>query len=440
MIKKFFKQIPIGICGLALGLAALGNVLIADNNFTYTNPIGDGFPEPVPRQAILQGATIFRYILGVLSLICLLLFIGRLIADFKHVSAELKTPVPLSTLPTATMAMMLLAALIAPHASTFAIIVWFVAIALQLAIMVLFIWRFVIGLRKIEKGLRLKNVFPSWFIQAVGIVTASVTAGLMNPLFDFNLLIIGQIAFWMGFVLYFPTLVFVIARMAKVRIFQEPAKKTIAIFAAPTSLMVVGYFQAFQMLPPRIAGMPVRAPGVFGPNTVPAAYGNLYFFYFLMLMAVITYVFVLVKMISLLRIRYYPSYSAFTFPLVISALAFRITANVLTALIMLPQPGAIPFAPYAGFAHTELMVHIANFMRHFASFALILAIAACLFVLIHYVKNFFFWCSFSKKDKGTDIHLLEQKNKPALATASATPAPKVETNTTTDNPATEDNQ
>jgi len=82
---KFIKSIPMAICGLSLALAALGNLLL-----------------PLPHGQII------RYICGVLSLAVLIIFALKVFLDSPRAKEELKTPVPLSVLPTATMAIMLL--------------------------------------------------------------------------------------------------------------------------------------------------------------------------------------------------------------------------------------------------------------------------------------------------------------------------------------------
>jgi exfoliative toxin A/B len=85
--------------------------------------------------------------------------------------------------------------------------------------------------------------------------------------------------------------------------------------------------------------------------------------------AVISYLYVLVMMIFLLKIKFYPTYAAFTFPFVINALAFRAGNNFLSA------QGYGFFAPL-----TPISFWI--------------AVAAVLFVLAHYIGYFRFWLKF----------------------------------------------
>lgn len=314
-MKKFVKSIPIATCGLSLALAALGNLL-----------------RPLP-----HGDTI-RYICGALAFAILIIFAMKIIFDFPHAREEFKTPVPLSVLPTATMATMLLSTYIRPYIGYIALSIWYAAVALHVFIILVFIKRFVFGFK-------LGSVFPSWFIVGVGIVTASVTAPAMGAF------LIGQIAFYFGFVLYFVVLTLVVLRMNKVRVFPEPARKTVAIFTAPMGLLVVGYFSSF-----------------VGPEHVQT---NPTLIYIMLAIAAISYIYVSVMMFSLLKIKFYPTYAAFTFPYVISATAFRLGANFIAT-------------NHHGF----------DFLRIIADITMWIAVAVVLFVLQHYVRYFRFWLKY----------------------------------------------
>jgi len=294
--------------GLALSLAALGNLLL---------PYG----------------VALRYLCGALSAGILVVFALKLLLDSPHAREELKTPLPLSVLPTATMTLMLLSTYIKPYLGVVAVVLWGCAVIAHLGIMGLFVKRFVIGFK-------LANVFPSWFVAFVGIVTASVTA----PVFDAAT--IGQGAFYLGFVLYFVALGLIIWRMAKPGLFfPEPAKPTIAIFTAPMSLLTVGYFSSF----------PQQNAGVV---------------YAMLALALASYLYVSVMMATkLLRLGFYPTYAAFTFPYVISATAFRAGAAFLT------ERGVDFFTPIAQISQW-------------------IAVAVVVYVLVRYLFYFRWWLKF----------------------------------------------
>jgi len=296
------------ISGLSLGLAALGNLLL-----------------------LPFGAEV-RYFCGILSAIVLIIFILKVFLDFPHAREELKTPVPLSVLPTSTMAIMLLCTYIRPYAPDVALYLWYAAVAAHVGIMLLFFKRFILGFK-------IDNVYPSWFVVFVGIVTASVTAPVMDarP--------VGQIAFYIGFVLYFIAMGLIIYRLNKPIHILEPLRLTTVIFTAPMSLCIVGYFSSFEQQ-------------------------NETLIYIMLGIAVISYLFVLAKILfSYLKIRFYPTYSAFTFPLVISATAFRLGNEFLT------EQGIGFFAPVA-------------------QISMWIAVAAVAYVFVHYVRFFRFVLKF----------------------------------------------
>ena len=265
---KFIKAIPLAVSGISLACAALSNLLE------------------------LPG---LREIFGVLSAILLLMFLLRIVFDFSGVKAELNSALPLSALPTSTMALMLLSTYAQSAGISAALYLWFFAIIAHVFIMFLFIKRFVVAFK-------IENVFPSWFVAFVGIVTVSTTAPAMNMLF------IGQTVFYIGLFNYFVCLILVTTRLFKIKSLPEPARPTIAIFTAPMNLLLVGYFNSFS---PHERSAPLV--------------------YVMLTISIISFIFVSVKMVSLLKIKFYPTYAAFTFPFVISATSFRICNNYLSS-------------------------------------------------------------------------------------------------------------
>jgi exfoliative toxin A/B len=117
---------------------------------------------------------------------------------------------------------------------------------------------------------------------------------------------LGQVIFYAGIVLYVAALVPVLIRLFKDKPLPEPARPTFAIFTAPVSLCLAGYMSSF-------------------------AEKNAAIVYTLLAIAAINYIYVTVKMVWLLRLKFYPTYAAFTFPYVISAIAFKMVNAFLTA-------------------------------------------------------------------------------------------------------------
>ena len=300
-MMKFVRSIPMSICGLSLALAALGNLLL---------PYGVGI----------------RYMLGILSAIVLVIFALKLFLDSPHALAELKTPVPLSVLPAATMAIMLLLTYIRPYIGDLAMYLWYAAIAVHLFIMLLFFKRFIL---KFKIG----TVYPTWFIVFVGLVTISVTAPAMGarP--------VGQIAFYAGFALYFIALTLIIYRMVKQIYVPEPLRLTAVIFTAPMSLCIVGYFASFEQR-------------------------NEMLVYIMLTIAVVSYLYVSYRMLTaFLKTKFYPTYAAFTFPYVISAAAFRL-------------------------GNDFLIERGHNFLSPLATLSEWVAVLIVIYVCVHYVRFF----------------------------------------------------
>ena len=107
-------------------------------------------------------------------------------------------------------------------------------------------------------------------------------------------------------------MVLVTVRYAKYKEIPNPAKPLFCIYAAPASLCVAGYVQ----------------------SVVPKSYGFLMAMYTL---AAVLYVIALVKAIGFLKLPFFPSYAAFTFPFVISAIASKQTMAC-TAKMEMPLP------------------------------------------------------------------------------------------------------
>ena len=300
-MMRFVRSIPIAICGLSLALAALGNLLLP------------------------HGAT-FRYICGALSVIVLIIFMMKVTLDWPHGKAELGLPVPLSVLPTSTMAFLLLTTYIRPYFGTLAISLWVVGIILHLLIMAVFFKRYILSFQ-------IGNVFPSWFIPFVGFVVISVTAPAMG------MPVVGQMTFYLGFFLYFVALVLILLKMSKPIFVLEPLRLTTPIFTAPMSLLMVGYFASFQER-------------------------SVVLIYIMLAIALLSYLYVTFKMITtFLKIKFYPTYAAFTFPYVISAIAFRLGSDFLST------QGVDFFAPFVAVSEWIAIVIVFYVTLHFIRFS-----------------------------------------------------------------------
>lgn len=191
--------------------------------------------------------------------------------------------------------------------------VWILAIILHIVLILYFTVKFIFKLQ-------MPKVFASYYIVYVGIAVAAVTA----PVYEQTG--IGTVAFWFGFVTLILLLVLVTYRYVKFREVPEPAKPLICIYAAPTSLCVAGYVQSV---------MPKSYNFLIGMFTV----------------ATVLYIFALVQAVRFLKLPFYPSYAAFTFPFVISAIAAKQT---MACAANLGHP--LPFLQYVVLVETIIAV------------------------------------------------------------------------------------
>jgi Tellurite resistance protein and related permeases len=256
------KKIPLPITGVMLGMAALGNLL----------------------QSYSEGV---RLVCGAIAGILGILFLLKVILYPKAIAEDMKNPIMASVSGTFSMALMLLSVYVKPYIGGGAIVLWYIAIALHIALIIYFTMKF---MRKLE----MPKVFASYFIVYVGIVVVSITAPAYEQL------MLGTIAFWFGLISLFMLLGLVTYRYMKFKEIPEPARPLCCIFAAPTSLCLAGYIQS----------VTPKSSAMIG---------------FLAILAACIYVGVLIQLPKFLKLKFYPSYAAFTFPFVISAIGMKMT-------------------------------------------------------------------------------------------------------------------
>lgn len=266
-MKRFLNDLPLPVCGVMLGLAALGNLLQA----VFANLLS----APAAGSAL-------HTLCGVLASLILLALVLKIACCFDGVKEAMRNPVTASVSGTISMALMLLSVYWKPVLGGGAKAVWFFAVGLHAALIVWFTLKFF-------RGFRLENVFASYYIVYVGIVVAAISA----PAYGMEKL--GAAAFWFGFGCLLVLLVLVTIRYVKIPV-KEPAKPLVCIYAAPTSLCLAGYVQC---VTPKSHAMLI---GLLAVSTV-------------------ILLIVLAQLPGLLKLPFYPSYSAFTFPFVITAIS-----------------------------------------------------------------------------------------------------------------------
>ncbi|PPK81037.1 tellurite resistance protein TehA-like permease [Lacrimispora xylanisolvens] len=265
-MRDLIKRVPVPMSGVMLGCAALGNLLQS-----YSESI--------------------RYVFGAISFLLFILLLLKAGLYPIAVKEDLKNPIMMSVSATFPMGTMLLSVYIKPIFYTVAFTIWILAIALHLLLILMFTYRFM-------RNVNMKNVYASYFIVYVGIAAAGITAPAYQMQF------IGTAAFWFGFISLIALLLLVGYRHIRYSEIPEPAQALFCIFTAPGSLCLAAYLQSVDEK-------------------------NLVLVSVLAVVSFALYVLVLAGLIPLLQLPFYPSYSAFTFPFVISAIASKQTAGFL---------------------------------------------------------------------------------------------------------------
>lgn len=298
-MKNLFHKLPIPISGLALALAGAGNFLAS---------YGEGI----------------KWFFGLVSCLILLLLTIKILAQINWFKEEMKNPLSASVFCTYPMTVMILSTYLKPFLGGISPLLWYAAVVMHWTLILYFTKQFVFQFN-------IKQVFPSWFIVYVGIAAASMTA---KP---FQATSIGQLFFWFALIALIMLMGIVSKRVFSVGEIPKPALPTLVIYAAPTSLCLAGYINAFDQK-------------------------NLPLLIILLLGSQLIYFTALAKMISLIKPPFLPSFSAFTFPVVISGTALKLSVGALTS---------------AGYS--------LSFLKYLVQFEEAVALIVVLYVLIQYV-------------------------------------------------------
>ena len=272
-MRNLIQRVPIPTAGVALGLAALG--------------------------ILLQPYTEALHILcGILSFCFVALLIAKIALFPAMIRDDLKNSILASVSATLFMTLMQLATYIAPIVYPVAFGLWCIAVIGHLCLMAWFTLHFI-------RHFKLSEVFPTYFICYVGIVVSSVSCP------TFGMEPVGQVLFWFGFACYLLLLMVVTTRYFKHEV-PEAARPLFCIYTAPMSLSLAGYLAVSPQ-----------------PNTA--------FVITLLVLAQILLVVVLARLPLLMKLKFYPSFAAMTFPFVITATALgRATAFLRAEGVLAP--------------------------------------------------------------------------------------------------------
>ncbi len=258
---NIIRQLPLPVSGLILALLSLGNLLQDIHPY-------------------------IRYLFGTIGCIFLILIVLKAALYPQDIKNDFENPIILSSCGTFSMSLMLLSTYLIQFMPSIAYTIWMIGIALHILLMIYFTYRFVIS------SFDILTVYPSWWIVYVGITMGAITAH-MHGLNE-----IGFICFAIGFAAMLITTPLIIYRYVKHRDIPNMNKPLICIHTALFSILIVGYLNS------------------------AAAISN-EFLIGIYLIACLMYMFSFYKLVEYRNLEFYPSFSAFTFPFVISALATK---------------------------------------------------------------------------------------------------------------------
>ena len=300
---NIIRNLPTPIAGLALGSAALGNLL-------------------QPYSSSLQ------LLFNLLSLIIIVLLTIKFVLGFDKLNKEMENPVVATVLAKYPMTIMLLASFSKKYIGLLSMPVWIIGIFLDFCVVYYAIYNFIIKERHISK------IYPTWFITFVGPAVVTVTA------INYNLETLGLIYFYFSYINYLVLLPFVLYRVYKYKHYKDGDYPTITVFSAPGGLLLASYMI-----------------GVTQKSNIILA--------ILIPLTILLFIFVLIQLPYLLKRKFYPSFSAFTFPLVICAISFQKTGI---------------YYQITEFSILNILIHLTE----------LLAVIIVIYVWYGFIKNLFY--------------------------------------------------
>lgn len=297
------KKLPLPIVGLGLGLVALGNLL-------------GSYSEVV------------RYCLGLLGALILILFTIKIFTQTESFKEDMKNPVMASVFGTYSIAITILSGYAKPYLPTLATVLFYLGILIHLVLIAYFSKTFVMKLE-------MPKIHASYFIVYAGIASAGLVAkAIGNPL-------VGKICVIAAFLMYLPMLLIVSNRYIKNKEVPELLLPVKAIYAAPAALIFAGYMSVFDE-----KSLLIVVVGV--------------------ILSEMLYLFGLVQGFKYAFKKFFPSFSSFTFPYVISTIALKMAtgffaannmsiAGVLSILVTIQTVIAVFFVLFVLIKYTQFL-------------------------------------------------------------------------------------
>lgn len=264
-----FNKIPIPACGVFLALVSLGNIL-EDVNINI------------------------KYFCGTIAVILILSLCIQSLSNIEDFKKNLDNPIILGTFGTLPMGLMAFSTYFLNYNNNLSLSIWLIGLLIHIFLILVFTKKYIIN------G-ELEDLTTSSFVIYIGIGIAAMTGYEYSSLnlINFSTFIFGVLSFMILF--------FIVSyRYIKLPI-PESTKPLLCIYTAPASIILVEYF---------------RLPIPKSTNTIILVF----------LLACLFYIFAFTNLIKCLKLPFYPSYAAFTFPFVISATAAKFTSRYFMSL------------------------------------------------------------------------------------------------------------
>ncbi len=265
-----FNKIPIPICGLILALSSSG-ILLQDYSLNI------------------------KYLCCFIDILLISGLIIQSLRDVDDFKQKIDSPIVLGTFGTLPMSLMVLSTYLLSSNHNLGFLVWIIGLLIHAILIIIFTLKFVIH------G-KLENVSTSFFVVYVGISIAAMTGYKYT-----SMRLINNALFTFGLISFIVLFFIISYRYLKLPNIPDPAKPLLCIYTAPLSMLLVEYFRL---------GIPVK-------------------FDFIVICYALTtmlYLFSFVNLIKNIKLPFYPSYSAFTFPFVISATATKLMLKYLNSI------------------------------------------------------------------------------------------------------------
>lgn len=254
-----FRKIPLPTVAVALALSATGGLLK------------------------LQGFALLYWLFGAAAAVFLLSFLIKALRYPRDIWTDISGSSILASVSGAFfMALMQLAVYLKAFCPPAGAFLWYLALAGYTLLFLGFTWHYIL------RHLNMQQFYPAYFLIYGGIALTSVTA----PQFGADA--IGRLVFWVAFLTFFGALAGVLYRYSRPEPIPQPFQPFFCLFTAAPNLILAAYLAAFPEKPLEV---------------VIAA----------QVIVQLCYLLVLTRLPQMLRIPFYPSYAAFSFPFVITA-------------------------------------------------------------------------------------------------------------------------